>query len=97
MIKCLYQTIKIDYYYSVNSFLYVLKKLPILRDLFTNDIYQGKWIKNITGVFGVILSLLRAICFKLLYYFAIYAICTKFFPKNVASSFIHIYQYFHYF
>lgn len=91
MIKCLYQTIKIDYYYSVNSFLYVLKKLPILRDLFTNDIYQGKWIKNITGVFGVILSLLRAICFKLLYYFVIYAICTKFFPKNVASSFTHIY------
>ena len=91
MIKCLYQTIKIDYYYSVNSFLYVLKKLPVLKDLFTNDVYQGKWIKNITGVFGVLLSLLRAIGFKLIYYFAIYAICTKFFPNNVVSSFVHIY------
>ena len=56
MINILYKTLQIDVAYSVNSFIYILKKLPILKDLFTDDIYTSKIIKSIVGIFGLLFS-----------------------------------------
>ena len=48
MINVLYKTLQIDVAYSVNSFIYIIRKLPIFRDLFTDDIYKSKIIKTIS-------------------------------------------------
>ena len=47
MINALVKTLQIDLNYSVNSFIYVFSKLPILKDLITNDSYKSKSIKTI--------------------------------------------------
>ena len=91
MINILLKTLEIDMAYSVNSFLYVLKKLPILRDLFTNDIYKSKIIKKIVAFFGIIFSLTRALFIKFMYFFIIYFISFKFFQNTMVQSFFHIY------
>ena len=58
MINILHKTLQIDIAYSVNSFIYVLRRLPIFKDLITDDIYKSKTIKRIIGFFGMILRLL---------------------------------------
>ena len=47
MINVLKKTLQIDYAYSVNSFIYVLQRLPIFSDLLTKDAYSSKLLKNI--------------------------------------------------
>lgn len=91
MINTLLKTLQIDIAYSVNSFLYVLGKLPILKDLITNDIYKSKWIKKIVSVFGLLFSFARAIFLKFMYFFIILFLCYKLFPNNIVKSFFHIY------
>ena len=61
MLRTLKKALDIDIAYSVNSFIYVLKKLPIFKDLFTNDVYSSKTIKCIVTIIGLILSLGREI------------------------------------
>ena len=72
MIKTLIINLKIDVAFSVNSFIYALRKLPIFRDLFTDDIYKNKTLKRIIGFLGLILSLARMFIMKGLYFFIIY-------------------------
>lgn len=91
MINALLKTLQIDVAYSVNSFLYILSKLPILRDIITNDVYKSKFIKKIVGFFGMAFSLARAIFLKFMYFFAILFISYKLFPDNLVRSFFHIY------
>lgn len=91
MLKTLKKTLDIDIAYSVNSFIYVLRKLPIFNDLFTDDVYSSKIIKQIVSVIGLILSFTRAIFLKFIYYFIIFAISYKLFPDNLVRAFFHIY------
>ncbi len=91
MINILHKTLQIDIAYSVNSFIYVLRRLPIFKDLITDDIYKSKTIKRIIGFFGMILSMVRALFLKFMYFFVILLICTKFFPDILVRAFFHIY------
>ena len=91
MINALVKTLQIDLDYSVNSFIYILSRLPILRDLITNDIYKSKTIKRIVGFFGILFSVARAAFLKFMYFFVILFICYKLFPNNIVRSFFHIY------
>ncbi len=91
MINTLLKTLQIDLYYSVNSFIYILSKLPILKDLITNDIYKSKTIKRIVGFGGILFSIARAVFLKFMYFFVILFICYKLFPDNIVKSFFHIY------
>ena len=63
MINTIRMSLKIDSYYAANSLIYYLRKLPILNDLITDDIYKSKTLKNIIKVIAYILSLGRRICF----------------------------------
>ena len=91
MINILKKTLQIDYAYSVNSFIYVLQKLPIFNDLITKDAYSSKEIKKIVGFFGLTMSALRAAFLKFMYFFIIFYISVEIAPKNIVKSFFHIY------
>ena len=91
MFNALAKTLQIDIAYSVNSLLYVLGRLPILKDLFTNDVYKSKTIKRVVGFIGILFSCIRAIFLKFMYFFVILFICYKLFPNNIVKSFFHIY------
>ncbi|MBR3210322.1 MAG: hypothetical protein IKF71_00090 [Bacilli bacterium] len=91
MINTLVKTLQIDLDYSVNSFIYILSKLPILRDLITNDIYKSKTIKRVVGFLGIAFSIARAAFLKFMYFFAILFLCYKLFPNEIVKSFFHIY------
>lgn len=91
MINVLKKTLQIDYAYSVNSFIYILQRLPIFNDLLTKDAYSSKMLKSIVGVFGIIMSTLRVLFLKFMYFFAILYLSYKIAPDNVVKSFFNIY------
>ena len=91
MIDTLIKTLEIDIAYSVNSFIYTLRKLPVLKDLLTNDIYSSKILKKIIGFIGIIGSLIRVIIIKIGYFFLLYFISKYIFPSKIAKYYINIY------
>lgn len=90
MINTLLMSLKIDVVYSVNSFIYVLRKLPVFRDLLTDSVYKSKKIKSIVMIIGILLSLGRFLFFKFLYFGIIYLIASNI-GNNLVNSFVHIY------
>ena len=91
MINILIKSLEIDIAYAVNSYIYILRKMPIFKDLFTDDVYNSKIIKKIVGFFGIIISISRAIFLKFIYFFVIYFITYKLFPNDMVKAFFHIY------
>ena len=91
MINILVKSLDIEITYTINSFIYILSKLPILRDLITNDIYKSKFIKGLVGVFVRLFLFLRAIFLKFMYFFVIFYFSYKFFFNTMVHSFFHIY------
>lgn len=91
MIKTLMMNLKIDTYAAVNSFIYSLRKLPIFNDLFTDDIYKSKLLKRLVGILGFILTFMRCLASKIIYFWVIYIICSFLNPNNLINSFIHVF------
>ena len=84
MINSLKMSFKIDITYAINSFIYNIKRFPLLKDLFPgNDLYKSKKAKKIIRILGVILSTIRVIMFKILYFATIYIIATMITPKDI--------------
>ena len=91
MINILIKSLEIDIVYAVNSLIYSLRNLPILKDLLTDDAYDSKVLKIVIGIIGIVLSISRAILFKAFYYFVIYSICKTMCPNNYVNATIHLY------
>lgn len=91
MIRALRYTLEIDIAYSVNSFIYILRRLPIFKDLLTEDAYSSKVLKRVVSIIGIIFSLGRALFLKFMYFFILFIISYKLFPNTLVKSFYHIY------
>ena len=92
MINTLKMSFKIDITYAINSFIYNLKRLPILKDLFPdNSLYKSKTAKKIIRVLGLVLSTARILLFKILYFYIIFLLASVIAPKHITPSIIHIY------
>lgn len=91
MINILIKSLEIDIVYAVNSLIYSLRNLPILKDLLTDDAYNSKVLKIVIGIIGIVLSTSRAILFKAFYYFVIYSICKTMCQNNYVNATIHLY------
>ena len=91
MINTLKTSFKIDMAYATNSFIYILRKLPILKDLITYDAYNSKLLKKIIRFISLIFSFGRMLAYKFLYFFVIYGIANYIDERFIKYNFIHIY------
>lgn len=95
MINTLRISLKIDMTYAINSFIYSLKRLPILKELFPdNSLYKSEKAKRIIRILGIILSTGRLLLYKALYFGVIYWLAKLVAPENLVSTIIHIYVMF---
>ena len=90
MIKTLFLNFKINSYYTINSYIYNLRKLPVMKDLLEEDAYKYNSVKVIGFIFGLILSIFVFLSMKLTYFGVIYLI-SKYIPGNTTNNFIYIY------
>ena len=91
MFNTIRMSLKIDSFYATNYIIYYLRKLPILHDLITDNIYKSRIIKNIIKVFAYILLFARRIIYRLLYFYIIYVICHTICKDNESIGFVHIF------
>ncbi len=91
MINTLKMSLKIDLTYQINAFLSLLKRLPILRDLFTDDIWKSKNIKKVARIFVMIYLVLKKIIYRFLYFLVIYVLSFFLTKENLSGTFCYIY------
>ena len=91
MIKTLSKSLQIDIAYSINSFLYILRKLPIFKDLITEDVYKSIAIKKIVRFIVIIYKGIRDIALKFFYFFVIFSLSYQLFFDNMVRSYFHYY------
>ena len=91
MIKTLLKSFEIENAYTVNSYIFILRKLPILKDLLTDDAYSSVTLKKIISIFCILFTFFTKAFLKFMYYFTIFFICYKLFPNNFIKSYFHIY------
>ena len=92
MINTLKMSFKIDITYAINSFIYNIKRFPILKDLFPgNGLYKSERAKAFVRILALILSTARMIAFKVLYFWIIYLIASALTPKDITTGILHIY------
>ena len=91
MINYLTKSVEFDIAYTVNSFLYVLRRLPILKDLLTEDIYKSSLLKKIVNIFMIVFFIARAIFLKFFYFFIIFVYCYELFPNSFVKTYFHVY------
>ena len=92
MINTLKNILKIDSYYSINSVIYYLKKIPILGVFLPNDMYSKKNLKKIIYVTIIIYRILKGILLNIIYFSFIYFLSKLLSYKlNISDMYIYIY------
>ena len=91
MFKTFKLSFKIDIAYAVNSFVYVLKKLPILKNIIPNDLYSNSGLKTFVSILGIFLTTTRLILYRLLYFFVIFGVASLIYNISIENTFLHIY------
>ena len=87
MINYLTKSLEFDIAYMVNSFLYVLRGLPILKDLLTDDIYKSGILKKIDNIVIIVFFILRSLFLKFFYFFIIFVGCYELFPNTFIKTY----------
>ncbi len=90
MINTLKMALKIDLTYAINANAYQIKRLPIFRNIFNGGRYDFK-LKKFARVLSILLSALRFVFYRLLYFFVLYYISSLINSSNVTKTFIYIY------
>lgn len=90
MINVLKTSFKIDMAYAINSFIYIIKKVPIIRVLVSDKFYSSIFLKKFVQVLGIILTSFRLILYRLIYFGCIY-LFSSFVSKSIGLAFVHIY------
>ncbi len=91
MLDTLKISLKIDNTYRINSFIYNLRKLPILKDLITTDIYKSKTAKLLLNVIVQVFNFLKIILIRCLYFLSIIFLANLLNITQLSKTFIHIY------
>ena len=90
MLNNLRTVLKIDIYEAVNSTIYSLRKLKIFNNIISYSAYKNKTVKKIVGLIALLLTTLKNIIFRLIYFLVLYLINYKLFNNNY-KAFIYIF------
>ena len=91
MIKMFLKSLEIDISYTTNSFIYVLRDLPVFKDLITDDIYSSTIIKKIIQIFITVYLFLKVLALKFFYFFLIFSISYYYRPNYLVKTYYHVY------
>jgi len=94
MINILKTSFNIDMTYAINSFIYNIKRIPILGVFLPNDMYERKFLKKVIQFLILSYRLFKTLFFKFMYFSFIFIISMNLFSSNVESSFIYIFVIF---
>ena len=93
MLEAFITSFKLKNTYRVNSVIYSIKQLPIIRKILPESLYKNKALKIIGNIVSIIMELCTIFLGKFLYiFFCIFAMLPAF-KLNNANTFIHIFLF----
>ena len=94
MIKSFITSFKLKNTYKVNSIIYSIKQLPIIKKILPNKLYQNKALKIIGNIISVLWQIISIFLGKFLYIFLMIATIIPMISKtNNADVFLHIFLF----
>lgn len=89
MINTLRMIFKIDISYATNSFIYTIKKLPILKNVIPDNLYGSSKLKGFVRILSIFLTSFRLFLYRILYFWVVYYI-SSFISKDY-NTFLYVY------
>lgn len=91
MIETFINSFKLKNTYRVNSIIYSIKQLPIIRKIIPNSLYKSKALKTFANVISVIWEIINIFLGKLLYIATMIFLAISLYKTNSADTFLHIF------
>ena len=88
MINVFKTSFDIDFCCAINSFIYTLKKTPILKNIINDDIYSKNGFKKFSKILGLICTMFKLLVSRASYFLIIFIIC-NILKLNSSRLFIH--------
>lgn len=93
MIREFITSFKLRNAYNVNSFIYSLKSLPLIKRIMPDSLYEDKTLKIIGNVVSVVKEIFSIFFWKLLYLLCMVFAISGFFENNTGNVVIHIFTF----
>lgn len=93
MFKSFIISFKLKNAYRVNSIIYSIKQLPIIKKILPDKLYQNNALKIIGTIISILIELGSIFIGKLLYIITIFMILPKYSTYSI-STFLHIFTFF---
>lgn len=93
MIQAFFTSFKLKNTYRVNSIIYSLKQIPIIKKILPNHLYQNKELKIFGNIVSSLMEFGSIFLGKLLYIFIMIFSFLKFFQTAPAETFLHIFYF----
>ena len=93
MIREFITSFKLRNAYNVNSFIYSLKSLPLIRRILPDSLYEDKTLKILGNIVSIIKEIVSIFLWKLLYVFFMVFLVSSINENDWPNSFIHIFTF----
>lgn len=90
MIHTLFASFRLSLAYGINTFIYRLRKLPVLKKLVSADWYKNRALKNGITAIVLLIQLITVFLKKFLYFGIMAALPARYLPGDMASNYLHI-------
>lgn len=90
MIHTLFTSFRISLTYGINTFIYRLRKLPVLKNLLSTGWYKNQLLKNGITAWVLLFRFVSIFVKKFLYFSIMAFLPAKYLPGNMTSNYVHI-------
>lgn len=93
MLKSFIISFKLKNTYRVNSIIYSIKQLPIIKKILPNTLYKSRGLKILGNIISILIEIGSIFIGKLIYIAAMILAALSFMKASSADSFIHIFTF----
>ena len=93
MVKTFITSFKLKNTYRVNSIIYSIKQLPIIKRILPNSLYKNRGLKVFANIISILLEILNIFIGKLLYIAIMIFSVLQMYQTNSADTFLHLFVF----
>ena len=90
MIHTLTTIMRLSHAYSFNSFIYRLRKLPLIKKLIREDFYKKAWMKHLLTILTILKDIFMIFFGKLFYLGLFVYLPVYYIPGSIDESYMHL-------
>ena len=93
MLKSFVISFKLRNTYRVNSIIYSIKQLPIIKKILPNSLYKSRGLKIFANIISILMEIIGVFIGKLLYILIMIVAVLQLYKTNSANIFLHIFMF----